>query len=303
MVSYFCLEILRELVDAGDAAGFHHLFVCRAGAGEGDVFLNGAVEQESILQDHSQLRAIGAEAHGGEIDSVDGDDAAVGIMERGDQADDGRFTGAGGADQRGYGSRLGLETDVVQDLLGRVVREVHVVENDLAVDRGYRDGSVGILRFRSLGENFMSAIQAGEGLGQLRSDVHHLGDWSDEKREAGDEQHQVAEGHSAREDLAGSDVPDNGADDSHHHRGRQAHERGRGEGLQNIVEQALDAAGKHLGFARFGMIALHDAHAAERFGEASGDLGVDLAALPENRADFRERLFHHEGKRERGRSR
>ena len=44
----------------------------------------------------------------------------------------------------------------------------------------------------------------------------------------------------------------------------------------------------------FGVIALDDAHAGERFGQASGDLGVDLAALAENRADLAERLAQPE---------
>ena len=38
------------------------------------------------------------------------------------------------------------------------------------------------------------------------------------------------------------------------------------------------------------VVSLDDAHAAQRFGEPSGDLGSDLAALAEDRADIAERL-------------
>src|SRR5438874_4200483 len=42
------------------------------------------------------------------------------------------------------------------------------------------------------------------------------------------------------------------------------------------------------------MVALHDANATERFGEAAGDLGVDLGALAEDGADGFEGLLQNE---------
>ena len=41
-----------------------------AGPGERDVLADGAVEQEGVLKHHPELRAIGLEPHGGEIDAV-----------------------------------------------------------------------------------------------------------------------------------------------------------------------------------------------------------------------------------------
>ena len=55
-----------------------------------------------------------------------------------------------------------------------------------------------------------------------------------------------------------------------------------------FCEQALDAAGEDFGLLGFGVIPLDDANAGQRFGEAAGDVGVDLAALAEDRADTRE---------------
>ena len=64
-----------------------------------------------------------------------------------------------------------------------------------------------------------------------------------------------------------------------------ASDAGHGERLHDVVQQAVHAAGKDAGLALFGVIALDDAHAAQRLGEAAGDLGVDLAALAEDGAD------------------
>ena len=57
-----------------------------------------------------------------------------------------------------------------------------------------------------------------------------------------------------------------------------------------FVEQPLDAAREYGGFALLGVVALDHAHAAQRFGQAPGDFGVDLAALAEDRPDLGEGL-------------
>ena len=101
-------EVLGELVDAGDAAGFEDLLFGGVGAGEGDVFADGAVEQEGVLQHHAEI-GCGSCPGGRWRDRcrrrktcpVGGD------VEGGDQADDGGFAGPGGADQRGDGAGLG----------------------------------------------------------------------------------------------------------------------------------------------------------------------------------------------------
>ena len=60
-----------ELVHARDAAGLQHLLLGRVGPREGDVLADRAVEQERLLQHHAELRAVGVEAHGREVDAVD----------------------------------------------------------------------------------------------------------------------------------------------------------------------------------------------------------------------------------------
>ena len=53
-------------------------------------------------------------------------------------------------------------------------------------------------------------------------------------------------------------------------------------------------------FALLRGIRLDDADAAERFGETAGDLGVDLAALAEQRSQPLERVRHAAAERRRG---
>jgi hypothetical protein len=57
--------------------------------------------------------------------------------------------------------------------------------------------------------------------------------------------------------------------------------------------------GKNLLFALFRVISLDHPHAAQRFGEPPGHLGVDLATLAENRADVAKALFNANAKQPR----
>src|ERR1700679_2325130 len=99
-------------------------------------------------------------------------------------------------------------------------------------------------------------------------------------------------------DLVSAEVHDEGADDSENHGGGERHERLRGDGADDVVEEALDAGGEDVGFAVFGVVALDVSDSAERFGEASGDFGVDPGALAEDRPDRPEGLLQDEAKDE-----
>ena len=103
-----------------------------------------------------------------------------------------------------------------------------------------------------------------------------------EQRGEGDE---IAQRHDIGGDLARAHVHDHGAHRAHQNRCGKAHEGSRGQALQDVIEQPLHAGLKHLLFALFGMIALHHAHAAQRFGQPSGYLRIDLAAIAENGPD------------------
>ncbi len=55
--------------------------------------------------------------------------------------------------------------------------------------------------------------------------------------------------------------------------------------LMTLLSSRSTPPAKTLRLAGFGVIALDDADAAERFGETAGDFGVDLGALAEDGAD------------------
>ena len=83
---------------------------------------------------------------------------------------------------------------------------------------------------------------------------------------------------------------DAAADDDHDHADRADDDRReRGDGrdaghrLRDVAEQAVHALGEHELLALLGRVGLDDADAAERLGQPAGDLGVDLAALAEER--------------------
>ena len=71
------LEPLDELVGVGDAAHPLDLLERRIGPSVADVVGDGAVEQEVVLQDDAQLRAVVAQPYRLEISSIDQDPAAL----------------------------------------------------------------------------------------------------------------------------------------------------------------------------------------------------------------------------------
>ncbi len=80
---------LGEFIDSGNAAGPQDLLFTRVRPRKGDIFANRAVEQERLLQNHSQLCAIRVEPDGAQIDAIDQDSALGRHVESRDQADDG----------------------------------------------------------------------------------------------------------------------------------------------------------------------------------------------------------------------
>ena len=68
--------------------------MCGVRTREGDVFADGAVEEERILQDDADLRPVGIEPRGREVNPIDADAARRGDVESGNEPDDGRFARA-----------------------------------------------------------------------------------------------------------------------------------------------------------------------------------------------------------------
>ena len=83
----------------------------------------------------------------------------------------------------------------------------------------------------------------------------------------------------------GAEVHDEGADDAEDGVEASAIRDCAVRELMTLSRRRLDPGGEDVGLALLGVVALDDADAAEGFGEAAGDLGVDLGALAEDGAD------------------
>ena len=157
-----------------------------------------------------------------------------------------------------------------------------------------RCGAPLVLVLGPLAQHLARALEAGERLGELRADGHDLEDRRHQEAQEDRVGEEAAHRQMAGEDLARPDVHDRGADQPEQHGRGQAQHRGRGQRLQHVVEQPLHALREHAALARLGVVALHHAHAAQRLGQPSGHLGLDLAALAEDRPERAEGPAQHE---------
>ena len=133
------------------------------------------------MQHHAELRAEGAEFYGGQVHVVHQQFSARRNVKGGNQANDGGFSRAGRADERGHCPRFGNEADVVQHLLPLFIREADMHRLDQTFDAVQSHGSARGFVFRLLVENFARALEAGDGFGDLRADSHNLKNGCDEK--------------------------------------------------------------------------------------------------------------------------
>ena len=206
-------------------------------------------------------------------------------MEAADERDDGGLAGAGGAYKGGNGAGSGLEADAMEDGLLGLIGEGDVLEGDVAADGRKVVGAAGLGVLFALGEYLGGAVEAGDGFGELGAYADKLDDGSDHEREKHDVGDVAAGGEASGDDLVGAEIHDEGTDDAEDGGGGQGHEGLGGEGRDDVLEEAVGAGGEDVGLALLGVVALDDADAAEGFGEAAGDLGVDLGALAEDGAD------------------
>ena len=145
-------------------------------------------------------------------------------------------------------------------------------------------------------ENLADAVEPRERLGDLRADRrnrHHRRRHQADEEDVHDE---VAERHPTGENVATAEPNHDHADDADDH---GAASRGRGDArhrLRHVPEQPVSALGEHDLFALLRGIALDDANAAQRLGEAPRHLGVDLAALTEQRTQCAEGVGHADAK-------
>ena len=97
---------------------------------------------------------------------------------------------------------------------------------------------------------------------------------------------------SPGEDVAAAQPDHDDADDADDDGAAGGRRRHAGHRLGDVAEQPVGALREDDLFALLGGVALDDANAAERFGQPAGDLGVDLAALAEERPQRPEGVRH-----------
>ena len=177
---------------------------------------------------------------------------------------------------------LGAKRYVAENRPVAVVTEADMIENNIANNLRERGSSLRVAVFRLFGKNLVCPLQAGDCFGELRTDRNHLNDGRDQETEKQCVSEEAAHRKGARQYLPRSDVHDDGANHSEQHAGGEAHKGRSGQRTHDIVEQALHTGREYGVLPFFGVISLNHPHAAERFRQAPGNLGIDLAALAKN---------------------
>ena len=113
---------VHEAVDVGRPRRLEDLLLGGVEVAVGDVVADRAAEQPGVLQHHADARRAGrARVIVGDVDAVEGDPAAVELVEPHDQVDERGLAGAGRADDGDRLARLGDERQVLDQRLVRVV--------------------------------------------------------------------------------------------------------------------------------------------------------------------------------------
>ena len=131
-----------EAVGTGELRGGHTLFVRRVELSVADVLHDGPREKHGILQDDAEGLPEGSLLDILDIDAVIGDGALLDLVETVDEVRDGRLTGTGGTDERDLLTRAGVDIDLMQNRVLPVVGEVHVAQDDVALETFVRHAAV-----------------------------------------------------------------------------------------------------------------------------------------------------------------
>ena len=97
---------------------------------------DGVGEEKGLLGNEADVVAESLEGQVVDGVAVDEDGAWFGVEDAGDEVDEGRFAGAGGAYDREAGAGGDVEGDVAEDCGGVGVGESEVVEADVALNVG-----------------------------------------------------------------------------------------------------------------------------------------------------------------------
>src|SRR5687768_972811 len=285
-------ELEDEFLAMRDARRALDLLEAGSRARVTDVFGNGAVEEEVLLQHRGQLFAIVAQGNVIQVLAIDHDAALQRTVERHYQADQRALARPARSHQRRRRPRRGVERDVFQHRYARVVFEPDIFEPDVAADLAETRLAFIRLVFGLHVEDLADPIEAGKGFGNLSADT---GDRDHRRRQQADEENvhdEIAKGHPPGDDIVATHPDHHDADDADDHRAARGRRRHAGHRLRDVAEQAMGAMREDDFFTLLRRVAFDDADAAQRFGEAASDLSLDLSALTEQRAQTLEGVSH-----------
>src|SRR5207245_4397314 len=177
-----------------------------------------------------------------------------------------------------------MERMSVQHRAAAIFAEADAREINVAANSIQHRGSLRVLILRTLPQNLTRALKASESLSKLSANRDHLHNWRNQEAQEQRVSKESANGQRAGHDLAGADIHDHRANYSEQQACREAHDGSRGERAHNVVEQPAHSRGEHRLFTFFGVVTLAHAHAAARFCQPSGYLGIAFDALAKNRA-------------------
>ena len=286
------IELLDELVTVRDACHFLDLLPRRVRPGERDVLGDRAVEQEVVLQHHAELRAIIGQRHGREVAAIHEHASLLRPIEREHETDQCALAGSGRPDECGRRARGRAKRHVLEHRYARFIREGHVIERHVAAHRAERRP---LRVFGILGGHaaqLINPVEPRECFGDLRADGRDVDQGQRDESHEKDVLDELPQRHGLCEDGASADENHDDRDRSDHELSEGSDARDASHRRRNIAEQPVRATREHQSLAALRPVRLHDANPSQRLGEPAGDLGVDLATLAEQRAQFGERIRH-----------
>src|SRR5262245_25357403 len=159
---------LHELVAVSDSAHFPDLLDGRRRPRVRDVLPNRSIEEKVVLENDPDLLPVVPETQGSEVAAVDANATALGPVEGQYEADERALARAARPDESRRGSGRRHERNLLQDRDSFPVLESHVLELHFPVDRSDRGLLAILFVFRRETANLPDAIEAGEGLAELR---------------------------------------------------------------------------------------------------------------------------------------
>ena len=188
-----------EVMNLGCLGRGDDLLAGRARAAEGDVVIDGAIEQPGVLQHHRVGRA---QAPAGDVHAVaplHQDVTLLRVVKAHQQVDDGGLARAGRADDGHQTAGPGVQVEVVNDDLFRVISKLDALHLHVALDVG-KGGCL-----RQIGRLGLLVDQAEDTLGrrsrrlQFADDVGHLVDRAGEPAGIQHEGREVAQRDAAHQ--------------------------------------------------------------------------------------------------------